>query len=276
MRRRGALFGFGMAALAAGACNGTTGDELIPRFAVYAAGAPGASEPFTAGGFTIQLTKAKMHIGALYFDESPPSTGFDSPICIAAGIYAAQVPGPADVDLLSTAPQEFSVYGNGTADTALSWQIWLTDGDINEPNTAQMVDLEGVATRISDGAEFSFGAVVTINDDNRLPTTSDPSQPGLNPICKERIVQIGGIDVAFFPGGTLYVTVDPRGWFKLNLDFSTLPLGTSASCAGNSPGPAYCIPDTSFATGAGATQGQNLFTSILTAGPAAYSVRYSN
>jgi hypothetical protein len=276
MRQLGALFAFGMAALAAGACNGTTGDELVPRFAVYAAGAPGASQPFTAGGFSIQLTTAKMHVGALYFDESPPSTEFDSPICIAAGIYAAQVPGPADVDLLSTTPQEFSVYGNGTADTALSWQIWLTDGDINEPNTAQMVDLEGVATRISDGAEFSFGAVVTINDNNRLPTTSDPSQPGLNPICKERIVQIGGIDVAFFPGGTLHVTIDPRGWFNLNLDFSTLPLATSASCAGTNPGPAYCIPDTNFATGAGATQGQDLFTGILTAGPSAYSVRYSN
>lgn len=272
--RLGGLFGFAMAALAAGACNGTTGDELVPRFTAYAAGAAGASQPFTAGGFSVQLTTAKMHIGALYFDESPPSTGFDSPICIAPGIYAAQVPGPVEVDLLSSTPQEFSVFGNGSADSALSWQIWLTDGDINEPNTAQIVDLEGVATRISDNASFSFGAVVTING-NRLPTTSDPSQPGLNPICKERIVQIGRIDVAFFPGGTLYVTIDPRGWFNLNLDFSTLPLATSASCAGTNPGPTYCIPDTNFATGAGATQGLNLFTGILTGGPAAYSVRYS-
>ena len=138
-----------------------------------------------------------------------------------------------------------------------------------------MVDLEGVATRMSDGMEFSFGAVVTIND-NRLPTTSDPSQPGLNPICKDRIIQVGGIDLPFFPGGTLDMTIDPRGWFNLNLDFSSLPLATSASCAGTNPGPTYCIPDSNFATGAGATQGHNLFTGILTAGPAAYSVRYSN
>jgi len=157
-------------------------------------------------------------------------------VCIASGIFVAQVPGPllgtadapAALDLLSTQLQEFSVFGNGTADSALSWQIWLTDGDVNLANFAHDVDLEGVATA-ADGEQFSFGAIVTINN-NRLPTTSDPSQPGLNPICKQRIIQLGGIDVTFFQGGTLYVTVDPRAWFKLDVDFSTLPLVTSDSC----------------------------------------------
>ena len=112
-------------------CNGTTGDNLL-TFSAYASGVQGASQPFTAGDFTIQLTAARMHIGAVYFDEAPPGTGFDGPVCIASGIYAAQVPGPVDVDLLSTAPQEFTVYGNGSTDTAQSWQVWLTDGDVNE------------------------------------------------------------------------------------------------------------------------------------------------
>jgi hypothetical protein len=273
--RFGALVGFGGVLAAAGSCNGTTGDRLV-TFSAYASGAPGASQPFTVGGFSVQLTTAKMHIGAAYFDESPPgATGFDSPVCIASGIYAAQVPGPVDVDLLSTDPQEFSVYGSGSADTALSWQIWLTDGDINEANLAHVVDLQGVATRVSDGTEFSFGAVVTVND-NRLPTASDPSQPGLNPICKERIIQVGGVHLTFFPGGTLTMTIDPRGWFNLNLDFSSLPLRTGGSCLGSAPGPTYCIPDTNFATGPGASQGQNLFTGILTGGPEAYFVRYSH
>ncbi len=337
MRGSAALLGLGMAVLATGACNGTTGDQLVPRFAAFAAGAAGAGEPFLAGGFRIQLTTAKMHIGAVYFDESPPSTGFDSPLCIASGVYAAQVPGPVDVDLLSTTPQQFSVYGNGSADTALSWQIWLTDGDVNEANRAHMIDLEGVATRISDAAQFSFGAVVSINN-NRLPTASDPAQPGLNPICKQRIIQIGGIDVPFFQGGTLYLTIDPRAWFSLNLDLSSLPLVTRASCLDTDPlvyppvndsadyalppespagsgtcgasaqpccaddggaapenggcegaltctspdpsegvcGPTYCIPDTNFATGPGASQGTNLFMGIRTGGSAAYSARYSH
>jgi hypothetical protein len=314
-----------------GACNGTTGDQLV-TFTAYAAGAKGAAQTFAVGGFTVQLTAARMRIGAVYFDESPPSTGFDSPICIAPGIYAAQVPGPVEVDLLSSAPQEFSVFGNGSADTALSWQLWLTDGDVNESNFAHMVDLQGIATcdgsTCPAGTAFSFGAVVTIND-NRVPATSDPAQPGENPVCKERIVQIGGIDVTFSDHGTLLLTIDPRQWFNLNIDFSTLPLVTDASCLTGDPvvainpgdfalspetpaagtcgasgqpccgapavnggcdsplactssdpasgvcGPAYCIPDTSFGTGAGAQQGVELFEGLLTGGAAAYSVTYS-
>jgi hypothetical protein len=212
---------------ASGACNGTTGDQLI-TFPAFAAGVAGASQPFTVGGFTVQLTAAKMRIGAVYFNESPPSTGFDSPVCITSGIYAAQVAGPIEVDLLSTRPQEFSVFGNGSEDTALSWQLWLTDGDVNEANFAHVVDLEGVATRGTES--YSFGAIVTINQGNRGTAASDPAQPGQFPICKTRVVQIGGIDLSFFDGGTLTVTVDPRAWFTLGVDFSALPPITDDDC----------------------------------------------
>jgi len=101
------------------ACNGTTGDQLI-TFSAYASGASGAAGPFTtydASGkpaYTVQLTRAKMHLGALYFDQSPPSSGFDSPTCITPDLYAAQVPGGIDVDLLSTTPQPFATAGNGS------------------------------------------------------------------------------------------------------------------------------------------------------------------
>jgi hypothetical protein len=264
-------------ATAVASCTGTTGDELV-TFSAYAAGATGAAEPFTINGFSVALTSAKMRIGAVYVDESPLSTGAEGPTCIAPGVYSAQVPGGVEVDLMSSAPQEFSVYGNGTADPGLSWEVWLTDGDINEVNTAHMVDLQGVATRLTDGATFSFGAIVTIND-NRLIPVSDPSQPGLNPICKQRIIQIGGIDLTPFQGGALQVTVDPRKWFDLDLDFSTLPLASSAVCqldpASNYGTSTYCIPDTNFASGAGASQGQELFSGILTGGAAAYSVSYA-
>jgi hypothetical protein len=307
----------------AAACNGTTGDQLV-TFSAFAQGAQGAGQPFVVNGFTIQLTAARMYMGALYFDESPPSTSFDQPVCISPGVYAAQVPGPVQVDLLSTTPQEFSVFGNGTADLAESWQIWLTNGDVNEANLGtHMVDLQGTATRGNE--TFSFGAIVTINN-NRLPPISNPATPGANPICKQRIIQIGGINVLFFQGGTLNVTVDPRAWFNENIDFSTLPMVTdnnclqadallpltaadfalpaespaSTSCGGSSQpcctgdagaasgtctgaltcndgvcGPTYCIPNTNFATGAGALQGQELFDGISTGGSAAYAVTYS-
>jgi hypothetical protein len=213
-------------------CNGTTGDTLL-TFSAYAQGAAGAAEPFQAGNFTIQLIAAKMYIGAVYFDESPPGTGFDGPVCIASGIYAAQVSGPVTLDLLSSKPQEFTVYGDATADTALSWDVWLTDGDVNEVNFTPIVQLEGTATNAS-GDVVSFGAVVTINSSNRLSNSTDPAQPGLNPLCKERIVQIP-TNVTFFPGGTLSITVDPRVWFQQQstfIDFSPgqLPVVTDPNC----------------------------------------------
>jgi hypothetical protein len=225
-------------------CNGTTGDQLI-TFSAYASGAPDAAQPFSAGGFTIQLTTAKMHLGALYFDEAPPGTGFNGPVCIASGVYAAQVPGPLEVDLLSSRAQEFSVYGSGTADIAQSWQIWLTDGDVNEVNFAHMVDLEGVATG-SDGTQYSFGAAITINEQNRVPVASDPSQPGESPVCKQRIIQLGGLDIPFFEGGALYVQIDPRAWFNSGVDFSALPPVTDPSCLDEDPSAPMSPEDYAF------------------------------
>jgi hypothetical protein len=267
-------------ALALASCGGTTGGELV-TFTAYARGAQGASQPFAVGDSTVVLTKATMHIGAVYVDSAPP-TGAETPVCINPGIYVAQVAGPVDVDLLSTAPQEFSVYGNGTADRGLTWEMWLTDGDVNgQVNPTHVIELEGVATN-PQGQEVSFGAVVSIND-NRLVPQVDPSQPGNNPICKQRILQIGGIDVRPVQGGVLTVTIDPRAWFALGIDFASLPLATSDECLGADPETAVsaadfgttCIPDTNFGTGAGAQAGQSLFTGIRAAGSAAYTIAFT-
>ncbi len=277
-----ALLSLGLVGLAVAACSGTTGDEII-TFPAYASGAAGASEPFTVNGWTIQLTLAQMYVGAVYVNEAPAGPGFDTPACINTGIYAAQVPGGLEVNLLSTTPQRFSVQGSGTADLGQSWEIWLTNGDVNNlentgSNLPNIVDLQGTATRASDGAQFTWAATVNINQSNRGAPSTDPSQPGLNPICKQRIVELSGIHLQLTAGGSLQMTVDPRGWFNLPIDFSTLPSVASDDCeldqSSNYGTAQYCIPDTSFGTGLGAIQGQNLYTGIFTAGAAAYQLTY--
>ncbi len=273
------------AAVGAG-CNGTTGDQIV-TFPAYAAGAKGAGDPFSVNGYRIQLTLARMHIGAVYVNEAPPGATFGTPACIDPGVYAAEVPGGVEVDLLSTAAQPFSVKGSGTADLGQSWELWLTSGDVNAatnggfgvPNT---VDLQGTATRESDGAAFAFAATVNIDEDNRGVPVSDPAQPGLNPICKQRIVELGGIALQLFPGGALQVTVDPRGWFNLPIDFSTLPAVASDACeldtTSDYGAATVCIPDSSDLPGdqPGAQQGVSLYTGIFTGGPAAYTLAYAS
>jgi hypothetical protein len=228
-----------------------------------------------------------MYVGAVYVNEAPPGATFDTPVCTDPGIYAAQVPGGVQVNLLSTARQPFSVQGNGTADLGLSWELYLTDGDVNNPDNSgfgipNTVDLQGTATRESDGTVFQFAATVNINQSNRGVPVSDPSQPGLNPICKQRIVELGCISLQLFDGGTLQVTIDPRGWFNLPIDFSTLPSVASDACEidqasvyGNA---SVCIPDANNLPGStpGSQQGINLYTGIFTAGPAAFALTYSS
>jgi hypothetical protein len=301
-------------------CNGTTGDELI-TFSAYAAGKPGAIEPFYtfdssgAKAYKVQLTRASMYIGALYFDESPPSTGFDTPECITPDIYAGQVPGGLEVNLLSSTPQLFTTPGNGSADTALSWDIWLTNGDINATANlgVHIVDLQGVATRLSDKKPFTFAAIVTINavtqgPGARLTASATPGLPGQYPICKERILALDLPNgLPFFQGGTLNVTIDPTQWFKsTSIDFADgLEAWDSADCQADTNASAtyengdacttdsdctggfvcnfvdrhctvqFCIPDTNNPTDTSVSAAEDFFFAIQGGGSEAYGVSYS-
>lgn len=271
----------------AAACNGTTGDALI-TFPVYAAGAEGAGDPFSSNGYTIQLTFAQMYIGAIYVNEAPAQNGstFDTPSCIDEGVYCAQVYDGREVDLLSTKNQEFPVEGTGSADLGQSWELYLVQGDVNQPeNTGfgvpNTADLRGTAKRESDGKIFSWAATVTINTSNRGEPAQEPGQPGLNPICQQRIINFAGIHIQFEPGGSLLLTVDPRKWFGLPIDFASLPDVGSSQCTideGSLYGDAdYCIPDASNLSGAelGSQQGINLFKGIATGGNAAFKLTYT-
>lgn len=275
-----------VAGTAVDACNGTTGDQLV-NFPAYAAGAKGAGDPFTVNGYTIQLTYAHMYIGAVYVNEAAAGSGgtFNTPACISQGIYCAQVPDGLDVDLLSTERQAFPVQGTGSADLGLSWELYLTQGDVNNPDNSgfgipDTTDLMGTATRESDGSVFSWAATVTINESNRGEPAQEPGQPGLNPICKQRIIELGDINLTLAPGDSLLLTIDPRGWFKLPIDFSTLPSVASTQCQldqNTMYGDAeFCIPDSSNLSGAmlGSQQGVTLFTGVFTGGSSAYTLAY--
>jgi hypothetical protein len=287
MRRSVSLLAVVAATMAVAACNGTTGDQLI-TFPAYAQGAPGAGDPFSVNGWTIRLTYAHMYVGAIYLNEAPAQNGgtFNTPACIDQGIYNGQVTAGLDVDLLSTAPQPFPVPGSGTADLAQSWSLYLTPGDVDNPDSTgfgvpHTADLIGTATRESDGQVFSWFATVTINESNRGKPSQEPGQPGLNPICKQRIVEFGDLHMQLFQGGSLKLTIDPRGWFKPPIDFSTLPSVASDQCAldpSSMVGDAqYCIPDASNLPGSelGSEQGQNLLKGIFGAGGAAFMLTYS-
>lgn len=218
-------------------CVGTTGGSLV-TFPAAAAGIPGADASgaleFTSDeGWDVVLTKATLHVGAVYLDQSQPVSGSQGTTCILPGTYVGQVTptltarAGLDVNLLSATPQRFSVEGRGTTfPEALVGQLWLTGGDVNTVvDATPILVLLGTATKA--GVSLSFSATITIGS-NR--STTDPEgAAGGDPICKERIVSVpAAIDVE--TSGGLLVTIDPRQLF-LNVDFAQLSMGPDGTYA---------------------------------------------
>lgn len=205
------------------ACVGTTGSDLV-TFDAAAAGpadaVAGAPFVFTSGrGFRVTLTRAKLHVGAVYLNRARAVSGAQATSCVLPGVYVAEVTEGLDVDVLSPAPQPFPVKGNATAERAIVGEVWLTHGDVDVPDDGGVIlDVAGTAEK--DGASFPFEGVLTIGE-NRVPPIADPSLPNAHPICKERIVS--PIDASLTPsdGGSLLLRIDPRGWFT-NVDFAKL------------------------------------------------------
>lgn len=257
---------------ASAACLGTTGGGLV-TFNAYASGPADSTSPLvfeTPQGFHVELRTVTMHIGAVYLTTTPENQSSLNTSCIEPGQYVGEVPGGVDVNLLSAAPQPFSVQGDGSVDVARTGEIWLTGGDINAATDAtKVVILQGTAAR--GGASWPFDATVTISA-NRTKPAGDPSQPGLNPICKRRIVQVSPIVTPVAAGSSLYVRIDPRGWFN-SVDLSTLDIVSASP-------PLYEIPDTDTSGTPGEAAGRNFFTGILTgvlpSGQSAYSFTFQS
>lgn len=197
------------------ACIGTTGSDLVtfPTFAAGPADAKGQPLTFTNGlGWNITLTKARLHIGAVYMNRSVPVSGGQERECFLPGVYVAEVLRGIDVDALSPAPQAFPVRGSGTEDRAVTGEVWLTGQRIDAlDDRTTIAEVTGTATR--EGVSMRFEATVTIGRD-RVVASTDPARPGANPLCAERIVTPIPIDVTPHGAGALLVRVDPRGWFS--------------------------------------------------------------
>jgi hypothetical protein len=221
-------------------------------------------------GYQVTLTSAAIQIGAVYLNEAYNNSQNMS--CIDNGTYCGEVPGGVPmvnfgpgINLLCPNPVEFSVFGNGTADVAGTGEIWLTGGQytctataadgggaeagtsicspssvtINSlTDTTPVVEIAGFAcppgvTPCSPKAKgaLNFEATVTISQNNRGASTN-PALPGDDPICMQRIIKEYPLNLPLFPGGSLYVRADPRGWFG-QISFGAnppCPLGATPTC----------------------------------------------
>ena len=206
-------------------CVGTTGGDLF-SFSAFAAGpedaeaAPGGAYSFRSGrGYDVSLTRARLHIGAVYLNKSVPSSVATNTSCALAGIYTAEVTTGLFVDVLSSAPQPFPEQGFATSERAPTGEIWLNGGDVNDLSDPTVIlDVEGTAEKA--GVAYPFQGQITIST-NRAPIVDDAAQPGAHPICKQRIVTPIRTDIQPTSSGALLVRVNPRGWFG-NVDFAAL------------------------------------------------------
>ncbi|HVZ35528.1 MAG TPA: hypothetical protein VG963_24050 [Polyangiaceae bacterium] len=238
-------------------CGGSTGSALV-QFSGSASGpsdATGGPLTFTSGfGADITLTSARLHLAAVYLNQSVPASGAASEPCISPGIYVAEVFGPLDVDLLSADPVPFPVAGEGTETPAKTAEVWLSGGDVNAATDATVI-LSVAGTAVQNAQSYPFRADLTISANRQLAVTN-PALPGQSPICHQRIVTPILVDLTPTNGGLLALQIDPRAMFNA-VDFSRAdPVPGDPS--------AVQIPDTSGGAGGALFKG-------LTANSGVYS-----
>ena len=208
------------------ACNGSTGSGIV-SFDAAAAGPTdahaGDAYRFTNGlGYDVSLEQARLHVGAVYLNRSVPIAGGQETSCVLPGIYVGEVTNGRDVDVLSPEPQPFPAPAEGTADRAATAQVWLFGTSIDAQDDPTIIlSLRGVATK--DGATFPFDGTITIGK-NRKRVADDPSRPGANPLCRERIVTPIPVDFVPQEGGHVVLRVDPKVWLA-GVDFAALDQG---------------------------------------------------
>lgn len=212
-----------LAALLSAGCIQTTGGKIV-AFEAKASGDPdvvsGGPLAFTTPeGFDVTLTRARLHVGAVYFNQENPQNYTLETSCIQPGVYSGEVRAAVDVDALSPTPVTFPVEGNGTSVRTLAAELWLTGGDVGATTDDTVVlDVAGTATRGADS--FPFEGAFTISQ-NRVIPPRNPALPSSNPLCQQRIVAPIPFSTELAEGATVSLLVDPRAWFA-SVDFSGL------------------------------------------------------
>jgi hypothetical protein len=203
----------------AASCNGTTGYELVNFYAAAsgpAAAVAGQTLTFDSGTARVTLSRATLHVGALYLTQSVPQAGGGPAPCALPGTlegaYVGQVRGGGDVDLLDPSAQALSVTGEGSTIPAATGQVWLMHGDVNAANDPlPLLTIQGTFEEA--GQTHTFFGEITI-DASRQATTTNTALPGEHPICQSRIVSGIPVDVTLAQAGTLRLQVDPRSLFN--------------------------------------------------------------
>lgn len=247
-------------ALLGGGCVGNTGGDTF-TFPVAAAGPADAvaGQPlvFTSDGFTVTLTAASLHVGAVYLNQSAPVSGAQTTGCYLTGTYVAEETSALDVDLLNPAPQLFPQVALGVTEPPVkAEQVWLTGGDVNAlVDPTVILAVAGSATGAA--GTFPFTGQVTIGA-NHAPAGT--STGGGDAICRQRIVTPIEQPIALKRTGGLLLRIDPRALF-IGVDFSQLP----ADGAGG-----YAFRDDPAAAGYSPT-GQYLYSNLRSIGPYRFS-----
>jgi hypothetical protein len=225
-----ALAAISAVSVASATCISTTGgDEFTFRaFASGPSDAPGGGQPLRFTNpydFDVTLDVATIRIGAVYMNRAEASGSHNPTSCILSGIYDAEVTSARMVDALSPEAQPFPALGEAVSGRVQTGEVWLATSTVGidvVQDTTVYVEVEGTARSSSAATSrvFPFDGKITIGA-NRKKDVTDPTMPGSNPICKERIVSPIPIDLDLEQGGELHLVVDPRAWFD-NVDFSRL------------------------------------------------------
>ncbi len=241
-------------------CVGNTGGQTM-RFPVAAAGPADATVAaplvFTSGGFTVTLTNAILHVGAVYLNQAAPVSGAQATDCYLTGTYVGEETAALDVNLLDPTPQPFPQAGLGvTEPPAVAEQVWLTGGDVNAPDdTTPILQIAGAV--VGAAGTFPFIGTLTIGA-NRVP--SGTVVGGGDSICHQRIVSPIQQPIALQQAGGLLLRIDPRLLF-VDVDFSQLP----ADGVGR-----FSFSDDPSAAGYSPT-GQNLYANLRSVAPYQFS-----
>jgi hypothetical protein len=229
MSRHVALVGAFLSLLS---CTGTTGYKLVSFYAA-AQGPPDAQPGYTFTndrGYQVSLSRAVIHIGAMYLDESVPTSGAAEGTCTLPGTYVGEVLGGRDVDMLYPGIQPFPVAGDGSTIPAAVGQVWLSGPDVTASGQTapqsilpDVLDIAGTATK--NGTTIQFAGAISIEPGNGTPNRV---LPGSNPICEQRIVGKIVVHITLSQSGTLILHLDPKVLFT-NVDFSGLPHASSDS-----------------------------------------------